>query len=105
MKKMVIILCAVLFLGLNGFVSPRPVKTGINGVIDPPDGVRKIWAVNGTDSFSTVPATGSFYVEVKPGTWKLFVESVKPYKNEVVENILVQEGQSTDVGVIKLKTE
>jgi hypothetical protein len=39
---------------------------------------------------------------VKAGNWKLYVEGVQPYKNTVVESILVVDGQVTDVGVIKL---
>ena len=41
-------------------------------------------------------------MDVKPGTWKLVVEAVLPYKNAEKEGILVTEGQITDIGLIKL---
>jgi len=101
MKKIVITLC-VAFVVMSAFVSRHPVKSGIYGSIDPPEMAKKIWAISRTDSVSAVPLNGKFSIEVKPGTWKLIVEAVPPYKNTAVENVLVQEGQSADVGVIKL---
>lgn len=101
MKKIAITLCAA-FVAICAFISPDRVKSGIYGTIDPPDGARKVWAINGTDSVSTVPLTGKFSLEVKPGTWKLIVEAVPPLKTALVENILVQEGESADAGLIKL---
>jgi len=101
MKKLAITLCTG-FIAIFAFVSPDNAKSGIYGSIDPPDGSKRIWAISGTDSVSTVPLTGKFSLEVKPGTWKLIVEAVPPLKNTVVESVLVQEGQSADAGVIKL---
>jgi hypothetical protein len=33
----------------------------------------------------------------------LFVEALDPYKNAMLENVIVTEGKSTDVGLIRLK--
>jgi hypothetical protein len=104
MKKIAIILCAF-FIIMSAFVSRNSAKSGIMGTIDPPEGALKIWAISGTDSISTVTSTGKFIIEVKPGAWKLIIEAAKPYKNYVVENVNVQEGQMTDTGVIKLGKE
>jgi hypothetical protein len=41
-------------------------------------------------------------MDVKPGSWKLVVEAVLPYKNDERESILVTDGQITDIGLIKL---
>ncbi|MEI9810072.1 MAG: carboxypeptidase regulatory-like domain-containing protein [Bacteroidota bacterium] len=101
MKKIIIILC-IAFVALCAFVIPGKLKSGIYGSVDPADGARKVWAISGSDTVSAVPLTGKFSLEVKPGTWKLIVEAIAPYKNAVVESVLVQEGQSTDAGVIKL---
>lgn len=101
MKKLVIIACAA-FIVMSAFVSLDRVKSGIHGTIDPPDGAKKVWAISGADSVSTVPLNGKFSMEVKPGTWKLIVEAVAPYKNTMIDNILVQEGQPADAGIIKL---
>ena len=77
-------------------------RSGIQGTIDPPEGAKRIWAVSGKDTVSIIPAPGSFIMDVKPGSWKLVVEAVLPYKNAERESILVTEGQITDVGLIKL---
>lgn len=77
-------------------------RSGIKGTIDPPEGAKRIWAVNGKDTVSIIPAPGSFIMDVKPGTWKLVIEAVLPYKNEERESILVMEGELTDIGLIRL---
>jgi hypothetical protein len=77
-------------------------RSGIQGTIDPPEGAKRIWAVSGKDTVSIIPAPGSFIMDVKPGSWKLVVEAVLPYKNAERESILVIDGQITDVGLIKL---
>jgi hypothetical protein len=101
MKKFAFVLC-VLFVALCAFFPLTQHKSGIYGTIDPPEGAKRVWAINGKDSVSTTPLLGKFSMEVKPGTWKLIIEATAPLKNAVVENILVQEGQSADAGLIKL---
>ena len=77
-------------------------RAGIQGTIDPPEGAKRIWAVSGKDTVSIIPPPGSFIMDVKPGSWKLVIEAVLPYKNAERESILVTEGQLTDIGLIKL---
>ena len=103
MKKLIIFLCAT-FILTTAFITIKN-ATGINGIVDQPQGVKKISAINGTDTVFTTSQSGSFSVEVKPGSWKLIIEAIPPYKNVVLEPIIVQAGQSTDVGIIKLKSE
>lgn len=101
MKKVAVIL--ILALMISAFIVPRNYKPGIHGSVEPPDAANRIWAVNGRDSVSGVQAGGKFSIDVKPGNWTLIVEAIKPYKNAVVEGILVLETQSTDAGVIRLQ--
>ena len=77
-------------------------RSGIQGTIDPPEGAKRIWAVSGKDTVAIIPAPGSFILDVKPGSWKLVVEAVLPYKNAERESILVVDGELTDIGLIKL---
>lgn len=98
MKNIIGFIIAVLLI--SSFVSNS--RSGIQGTIDPPEGAKRIWAVSGKDSVSIIPAPGSFIMDVKPGSWKLVVEAVLPYKNVEREAILVVEGQLTDVGLIRL---
>lgn len=104
MKRLLLILCGA-FVIISAFISPTEYKSGIHGIIDQPQGAKKIWAISGADSISTLAVAGSFSLEVKPGNWKLVVEAVPPYKNVVIEGIVVQAEQSTDIGIIKLKSE
>ena len=85
------------------FIPHNQYKSGIHGLIDPIDGAQKVWAISGTDSASAVPIAGKFSLTVKPGNWDLLVEAIKPLKNTSMNNVLVLENQSTDVGTIALK--
>jgi hypothetical protein len=76
-------------------------RSGIQGTIDPPEGARRIWAVSGKDTVSIIPPPGSFIMDVKPGTWKLVVEAVLPYKNAERESIVVR-WTNNRYGLIKL---
>jgi len=98
MKNFIGIIISVLLI--SSFASND--RSGIQGTIDPPEGAKRIWAVSGKDSVSIIPAPGSFIMDVKPGSWKLVVEAVLPYKNVERDAVLVIEGQLTDVGLIKL---
>jgi len=102
MKKITILICAAIIVLVAAFTSRAYFKCGIYGTIDPADGAKRVWAINGRDSFQAIPVSGKFSVEVKPGTWKVFVEAVDAGKNTSVDNVLVVESQFTDVGVIKL---
>ena len=97
MKNIFGVIIAVVLI--SSFANDR---CGIQGTIDPPEGAKRIWAVSGKDTVSIIPAPGSFIMDVKPGSWKLVVEAVLPYKNVERESILVVDGQITDVGLIKL---
>ena len=97
MKNFIGIIIAVVLI--SSFATDR---SGIQGTIDPPEGARRIWAVSGKDTVSIIPSPGSFIIDVKPGSWRLVVEAVLPYKNAEREGVLVMDGQITDIGLIKL---
>ena len=89
-------------IAISSLTFSTPIKTSIIGTVDPPDAARKIWAINGKDSVAANPVSGTFTIDVKAGNWKLIVEAVPPYQNTSLDNVVVQEGQSTDIGIIKL---
>jgi len=97
MKNFIGIIISVVLI--SSFANDR---SGIQGTIDPPEGARRIWAVSGKDTVSIIPSPGSFIMDVKPGSWKLVVEAVLPYKNAERDGVLVTDGQITDIGLIKL---
>jgi hypothetical protein len=101
MKKIMFIV-GVLFMITVGFTRST-IKSGIHGTVDPSNGASKVWAISGTDTASAPVSSEGFWLDVKPGNWKLIIEAVKPYRNAVIENISVQEAQPTEVGLIKLE--
>jgi hypothetical protein len=102
MKKLTVI-SGFAFVLMCGFSLRNDLKSSIYDTIDPPDGCQKVWAISGMDSVSAVPVMGKFSVEVKPRNWVIKVVTIKPYKDALVENILVQEDQPTDAGISKLR--
>jgi hypothetical protein len=99
--KQILILMSVASVTI-GFIARNDLQSGIHGTIDPSDGARKVWAISGTDSISTIPVSGKFSLPVKPGNWGLLFEGNAPYKNTAMNSVLVLDNQSTDVGVIKM---
>lgn len=81
------------------------IETGsITGKVTPADAAAKVWAISGTDTLKASVDGGTFNItNVKPGTYKLIVEAMPPYKNMAKEGVTVNDGQSTDVGEIKLQ--
>ena len=105
MKKLLILACIVLF-AISAFTPPYQNISSIYGTIEPAEAAAKVWAINGKDSVSIIPEGGKFSIAVtSAGNWKIVVEANKPYKDAVIENIRVDEGKSTDAGVIKLATQ
>ncbi len=77
--------------------------SGIKGAIRPADAsVSSVWAISGVDTIKTQPVKGNFILVAKPGTWKLVVNATGPYKEGIIEAVIVNNGQFTDVGEIKL---
>src|SRR5690242_10645443 len=87
-------------VGLHSF---RSADSTISGKVVPPDGVEFIWAINGKDSLKKTATDGAFALTVKPGTYKVVVDAKDPYKDAVLDNVEVKDGQTTDVGEVKLQ--
>jgi hypothetical protein len=100
MKKL-FVFCLLIIIGF-GFVNQEPALSSIYGNIEPPEAAKMVWAVSGKDSLSVAPETGKFSIAVTPGTWTIHIEAVSPYKDIILENIVVSEGRSTNAGVIRM---
>jgi len=98
MKKIAITAGAVCII-LTAFITRT---SGIHGTVSPADGAKKVWALRGRDTVTAMPFAGTFTLNVKPGNWQLQVEAIKPYKDVVIKNIIVEEGRYTDAGEVKL---
>jgi|SRR5690606_38704742 len=77
-------------------------NTTISGKVIPIDGVDRVWAISDIDSVNVIPDKGVFIIQVKPATYKIVVTAKPPYRDLVVEDIVVEEGKNTDVGELRL---
>ncbi len=97
-----VVLSIAVALGLFAF---SKINSGsIKGKVTPAASATKVWAISGTDTLKASIDGGSFSImDVKPGTYKLIIEALPPYKNMAKEGVTVTDGQPTDIGEIKLQ--
>ncbi|HLK30929.1 MAG TPA: carboxypeptidase-like regulatory domain-containing protein [Puia sp.] len=105
MKAINLKLAALSVVASIGLFAFSKIETGsIKGKVTPANGAAKVWAISGTDTLKASVDGGTFNImDAKPGTYKLIVEAMPPYKNMAKEGVTVSDGQSTDVGEIKLQ--
>ena len=76
----------------------------IKGTVTPSAAATSAYVVSGMDTLRTNIQNGTFEIgQVKPGTYKLVIEAVAPYKNFEKEGVVVNEKKATDVGEITLQ--
>ena len=104
MKKFVLIGIVILFsLIISSFFS-APHTGSIKGMISPPNGGTRVYAIAKNDTAKSLVYQGMFMInELKPGTYTILVEAIPPYRNQRKEFVVVNEGQETDIGYIILK--
>ena len=105
MKAINLKLVALSVVAAIGLFAFSKIDSGsIKGKVTPANSSSKVWAISGADTLKASVDGGSFTImDVKPGTYKLIVEAMPPYKNMAKEGITVSDGQQTDVGEIKLQ--
>lgn len=87
--------------GLHAFKAFQ--DTTLTGHATPAEAVAGVMAVNEKDTVRAAASQGAFALKVKPGSWKIIVSVRAPFKNAVLERVQVKEGQTTDIGMIKLE--
>jgi hypothetical protein len=61
-------------------------------------------AVSSTDTLKAAINEGTFTIsDVPAGTYRVIIEAKPPYKNAAKDGVTVTDGQTTDVGEIKLE--
>jgi hypothetical protein len=102
MRNAIVQLCLIVMV-ITGIHAMRLMQANtINGKVASPDALQFVWAVQGKDSVIVPAIHGEFALKVKPGVWKLLLHTQTPYKNMVIENVVVSDGKATDLGEIKL---
>ncbi len=102
MKKTFATLVAIIVAvaGLHAFRAMQ--RATITGKVVPADGADKVYAINGTDSIKIKPTNGTFTFTIKPGSWTVLIDAREPLK-DVVLDVAVREGNSANLGEIKLQ--
>jgi hypothetical protein len=97
-----LIATTVVVAGLFAFTH---LKVGsIKGTITPADGGVRAWAESATDTLRAPIINGAYEItDVKPGAYKIIIEAKPPYHNIAKDGIMVNDGQTADVGEIKLE--
>ena len=97
-----LIATTVVVAGLFAFTH---LKVGsIKGTITPADGGVRAWAESATDTLRAPIVNGAYEItDVKPGAYKIIIEAKPPYHNIAKDGIMVNDGQTADVGEIKLE--
>ena len=103
MKRFNFIALVVFLLVLVMFSFRNGVQTSIVGRVNPVDGAVSARAIAAKDTVFSNIVNGGFGFTVKPGTYQVFIDAVRPYKDAVLENIMVKEDQTVDVGEITLQ--
>ncbi len=76
----------------------------IKGTVSPSASAMSAYVVSGMDTMRTNIQNGAFEIsQVKPGTYKLVIEAMAPYKNFEKEGVVVNEKKATEVGEITLQ--
>ncbi len=76
----------------------------IKGTVTPADKAVRAWAVSPTDTVRADIQNGAFEIkDVKAGTYAVIIEAQEPFANTRKKDIVVTDGQTTEVGEIKLQ--
>ena len=98
---LIILPCWILLSTFSSFrfIWNSPVK----GSVNPPNGASRAWVISKADTANAPIIQGNFMItNVKPGNYLLMVEGRPPYRDSFKQDVLVVDGQLTDVGVIQM---
>ena len=102
--KKITVLAAVLVMVFALFAFTNFKNGSIKGSVSPSASATSAFVVSGMDTMRTNIQNGAFQIgEVKPGTYKLVIEAIAPYKNFEKAGVVVNEKKDTDVGEITLQ--
>lgn len=103
MKKIswVLIITILVVGGLHAVKAKQ--SSGITGTVSPADQVTAVLAIGSADTIKTAMKDDHFVIAAGAGTYKLLIKAKAPYKDALLDNIVITEGKLLDVGTIQLK--
>jgi hypothetical protein len=76
----------------------------VKGSVNPSNAAIRAWIFSRTDTLNSPVIQGNFMISnVKPGNYTLMMEAKPPYRDSFKQDVLVVDGQPTDVGVIEMR--
>ena len=70
----------------------------------PLDAGTRAWALSPTDTLRATIISGAYEIkDAKPGSYRVIIEAKPPYKNAARDSVRVIDGQTAEVGEIKLE--
>ena len=93
----------IFFSIVTAFFAFQTPQASITGKVSPGDGAESVWAISPTDSVKAMINAGTFTMQVKPGTYKVMVDAKDPYRDVLLDNVIVADGHPADVGEIVLQ--
>ncbi len=103
-KAFVVEVIALFLVAL--LVAFQSVQSSVIGKINPSDGADAVLAIaqNDTTGYNkrSMITNGRFAMDLKPGKYKLVIDTREPYLDVTLENIEVKPGITTDLGDIKV---
>jgi hypothetical protein len=96
-----LLFAAMLSLGFSFQIS---LNSPVKGSVNPPNGAIRAWLISKSDTLNSPVIQGNFMItNVKPGNYTLIMEGRPPYRDSFKQDVLVVDGQPTDVGVIEMQ--
>lgn len=75
----------------------------IKGTVNPSGSVESVYAISGTDTIKAVVADSLIAMDnVKAGTYSIQIDAKEPFKDQKLDNVLVEKGKITDLGKLTL---
>lgn len=104
MKKTRLALAAITIAAASLFSFTAVQTTSIKGKVTPADKAVRAWALSPTDTLRADVKDGNFEIkDVKAGTYSVIIEAQEPFANTRKKDVVVTDGQITEVGEIQLQ--
>jgi hypothetical protein len=75
----------------------------VKGSVNPSNAAIRAWLISKSDTLNVTIIDGNFMItNVRPGNYTLMLEGKPPYRDSFKQDVVVVDGQPTDVGVIQM---
>ena len=106
MKKSYFIFEVLSLILITLLVAFKSLQSAVIGKILPADGADAVYAMEKNDTLQiskrSVITNGRFAMDVKPGIYKVIIDSHAPFLDITLDNVEVKPGITTDLGEIRI---